>query len=74
MKDTIGETLVSLYLRLNGYFLVSGFIVHATHGPVLKMVLPEDLALAYKLGSPIDVEVPLADTHLFLRETGVAIR
>lgn len=41
---------------------------------VLKMVLPEDLALAYKLGGPIDVEVPLADTHLFLRETGVAIR
>src|SRR6185295_7526670 len=41
---------------------------------VLKMVLPEDVALAYKLGSPIDVEVPLADTHLFLRETGVAIR
>jgi multiple sugar transport system ATP-binding protein len=41
---------------------------------VLKMVLPEESALAYKLGSTIDVEVPLADTHLFLRETGVAIR
>ena len=41
---------------------------------VLKMVLPEDLALAYKLGSPIELEVQLTDTHLFLRETGVAIR
>ena len=41
---------------------------------VLKMVLPEDLALAYKLGGAIDVELPLADTHLFLRETGMAIR
>jgi hypothetical protein len=41
---------------------------------VLKMVLPEELALAYKLGSAIDVELPLADTHLFLRETGMAIR
>jgi hypothetical protein len=38
------------------------------------MVLPEELALAYKLGGAIDVELPLADTHLFLRETGVTIR
>ena len=29
-KSDIQETLVSLYLRLNGYF-VSGFIVHAPH-------------------------------------------
>jgi multiple sugar transport system ATP-binding protein len=43
-------------------------------GMVLKMVLPEELALAYEVGSEIDVEVSLADTHLFLRETGVAIR
>jgi multiple sugar transport system ATP-binding protein len=41
---------------------------------LMKMVLPEELALAYEVGSEIDVEVPLADTHLFLRETGVAIR
>jgi multiple sugar transport system ATP-binding protein len=41
---------------------------------VMKIVLPEELALAYDVGSDIDVEVPLADTHLFLRETGVAIR
>jgi hypothetical protein len=38
------------------------------------MVLPEESALAYGVGSEIDVEVPLADTHLFLRETGIAIR
>jgi len=30
-KSDIQETLVALYLRLNGYF-VSGFIVHATYG------------------------------------------
>jgi multiple sugar transport system ATP-binding protein len=41
---------------------------------VMKMVLPEEAALAYGVGSEIDVEVPLADTHLFLRETGIAIR
>jgi len=41
---------------------------------ILKMVLPEELALAYEVGSDIDLEVPLAETHLFLRETGVAIR
>jgi hypothetical protein len=36
--------------------------------------LPEELALAYEAGGEIDIEVPLAETHLFLRETGVAIR
>ncbi len=41
---------------------------------VLKMVLPEELALAYRIGSEIDVELSLADTHLFSRRTGVAIR
>ncbi len=41
---------------------------------ILKIVLPEELALAYEVGSEIDLEVPLAETHLFLRETGVAIR
>jgi hypothetical protein len=41
---------------------------------VMKIVLPEEAALSYKVGSDIDVEVPLADTHRFLRETGVAIR
>lgn len=30
-RSDIQETLVSLYLRLNGYF-VSGFIVHAVYG------------------------------------------
>jgi multiple sugar transport system ATP-binding protein len=41
---------------------------------VMKMVLPEELALAYDVGGEIDLEFPLADTHLFLRESGVAIR
>jgi multiple sugar transport system ATP-binding protein len=41
---------------------------------VLKMVLPEELALAYQAGGEIDIEMPAAETHLFLRETGVAIR
>jgi len=35
-KSDIEETLVHLYLRLNGYF-VSGFIVHATQGAVTEV-------------------------------------
>lgn len=35
-KSDIQETLVSLYLRLNGYF-VSGFIVHAAQGAGTEM-------------------------------------
>ncbi|MEX2223218.1 MAG: hypothetical protein WEG40_15605 [Candidatus Rokuibacteriota bacterium] len=35
-KSDIQETLVSLYLRLNGYFL-SGFIVHAAYGVGTEM-------------------------------------
>jgi hypothetical protein len=35
-KSDIQETLVSLYLRLNGYF-VSGFIVHASRGVGTEM-------------------------------------
>ncbi len=41
---------------------------------VLKMVLPEDRALRYAAGDELAVEIPLADMHLFYRETGVAIR
>lgn len=35
-RSDIQETLVSLYLRLNGYF-VSGFIVHAQNGSTTEM-------------------------------------
>ena len=35
-RSDIQETLVSLYLRLNGYF-VSGFIVHAQNGATTEM-------------------------------------
>jgi hypothetical protein len=35
-KSDVQETLVSLYLRLNGYF-VSGFIVHAAKGATTEM-------------------------------------
>jgi hypothetical protein len=35
-KGEIQETLVSLYLRLNDFF-VSGFIVHASHGVGTEM-------------------------------------
>jgi multiple sugar transport system ATP-binding protein len=41
---------------------------------VLRMLLPEESALSYGVGSAIDIDLPLADTHLFFRETGVAIR
>jgi multiple sugar transport system ATP-binding protein len=43
-------------------------------GLVLKMVLPEDVALAYKVDSEIEVEISSADTHFFLRESGAAVR
>lgn len=35
-KSDVQETLVSLYLRLNGYF-VSGFIVHASYGAATEL-------------------------------------
>jgi hypothetical protein len=35
-RSDVQETLVSLYLRLNGYF-VSGFIVHAQTGAKTEM-------------------------------------
>jgi hypothetical protein len=46
----------------------------AIAGTTLKIVLPEELALAYRVGGGIDVEIPPADAHLFSRETGMAIR
>jgi multiple sugar transport system ATP-binding protein len=41
---------------------------------ILKMTLPEESALRYGVGSAIDIDLPLADAHLFFRETGIAIR
>src|SRR5215470_11107659 len=41
---------------------------------VLKLVVPEDRALTYDVGSEIELDLPPADAHLFFRETGVAIR
>jgi multiple sugar transport system ATP-binding protein len=40
---------------------------------ILKMVLPEEEALAYPVGREVDVEISLPDTHLFYRDSGVAI-
>jgi multiple sugar transport system ATP-binding protein len=41
---------------------------------VFKMVLPHERALRYSVGDELDVEITLAHTHVFSRETGVAIR
>jgi multiple sugar transport system ATP-binding protein len=41
---------------------------------VFKMVLPQEAALRYAVGDALDVEIAVANTHLFSRETGVAIR
>jgi multiple sugar transport system ATP-binding protein len=41
---------------------------------VFKMVLPHERALAYSVGDELEVEIALANTHVFSRETGVAIR
>jgi multiple sugar transport system ATP-binding protein len=41
---------------------------------VFKMVLPHERALAYGVGDELEVEIALANTHVFARETGVAIR
>ncbi len=40
---------------------------------VLKMALPEEEALAFRLGTDLAIELSLADAHLFHRETGVAV-
>ncbi len=39
-----------------------------------RMVLPEEQALAYRPGDRLEVELRLEHTHLFARETGIAIR
>jgi multiple sugar transport system ATP-binding protein len=40
---------------------------------VLQMVLSEEAALGYAAGDELRIELPLAETHLFFRDTGVAI-
>jgi multiple sugar transport system ATP-binding protein len=42
-------------------------------GAILKMALPEEEALAYPPGRELTVELSLADTHLFHRESGRAL-
>ncbi len=43
-------------------------------GQPLKMVLPEDRAMRYGVGTTLRVEIALERTHLFARSTGTAIR
>jgi multiple sugar transport system ATP-binding protein len=43
-------------------------------GALLKMVLPEEQALAYATGTRFEVGLALAEAHLFSRDTGVLIR
>src|SRR5690606_9429181 len=40
---------------------------------LLKMALPEERALAYPPGKELEVELSLADAHLFHRESGRAL-
>src|SRR5262249_1326165 len=39
-----------------------------------KMVLPRERALRYVVGDELDIAIEMANTHVFSRETGVAIR
>lgn len=43
-------------------------------GVPMRMVLPEDRALAYGVGTELELEIALDSSHVFARETGVAIR
>ncbi len=45
-----------------------------SHDQPFKMVLPEDQALAYRPGDHVEVAFRLEHTHVFARDTGVAIR
>jgi multiple sugar transport system ATP-binding protein len=45
----------------------------AAGGTILKMVLPEERALPYRVGDEIAVMFSLEHTHVFSRETGTAI-
>ena len=41
---------------------------------MIRMVLPEERALAYRQGSEIEVEIDVAASHVFAMDTGTAIR
>ncbi len=41
---------------------------------LFKMVLPHERALRYAVGDELDIAIAVANTHLFSKETGVAIR
>ncbi len=41
---------------------------------VVKMVLPEERAFSFKVGDPLTLSLPLERSHLFDRQTGIAIR
>jgi multiple sugar transport system ATP-binding protein len=43
-------------------------------GQVLRMVLPEERALGYRVGDQLDVELAVHQSHLFTVDTGTAIR
>lgn len=43
-------------------------------GASLKMVLPEEQAVNYSVGSELEVAIGVENTHLFAKETGTAIR
>jgi multiple sugar transport system ATP-binding protein len=43
-------------------------------GTVVKMVLPEERAVGYRVGTEITVGLSVANTHVFDRQTGTAIR
>ncbi|MEK0085958.1 ABC transporter ATP-binding protein [Benzoatithermus flavus] len=43
-------------------------------GVLLRMVLPEERAVAYREGDRLEVELAIQETHLFAMDTGTAIR
>ena len=43
-------------------------------GVSMKMVLPEEQAIQYSVGSQLDVAIGIENTHVFATETGTAIR
>ena len=46
----------------------------AAKGAALKMALPEEQAVRYRVGDAVTVNLRVENTHLFARETGSAIR
>ena len=43
-------------------------------GVSMKMVLPEEQAIQYAVGSELNIAFDVENTHLFAAETGTAIR